>query len=82
MGYAGTSVKMITNLPNHQQSERGAQTRRDELVKRVARAVGGDGAVEALGGLRLLRQSSPTPKDHGVSSPALCVIAQGERRSC
>ncbi len=58
---------------------RGTQTRRDELVERVARAVGEDGAVEAPGGLRLLRQSSPTPKDHGVSSPALCVIAQGEK---
>jgi AraC-like DNA-binding protein len=58
---------------------RGTQTRRDELVGRVARAVGEDGTVEAPGGLRLLRRSSPTPKDHGVSSPALCVIAQGSK---
>ena len=58
---------------------RGTQTRRDELVERVARAVGEDGAVEAPGGLRLLRRSSPTAKDHGVSSPAFCVIAQGSK---
>ncbi len=58
---------------------RGAQTRRDELVERVARAVGEDGAVEAPGGLRLLRASAPTPEDHGVSSPAFCVIAQGSK---
>src|SRR3712207_5596245 len=64
---------------NHQQSARGARASRDELVELVARAVGEDGAVEAPGGLRLLRQSSPTPKDHGVSSPAFCVIAQGSK---
>ncbi len=60
-------------------SARRAQAGRDELVERVARAVGEDGAVEAPGGLRLLRRSSPTPKDHGVSSPAFCVIAQGSK---
>ena len=58
---------------------RGARAGREELVERVARAVCRDGAVEAPGGLRLLRRSSPTPKDHGVSSPALCVIAQGSK---
>src|SRR5215216_3349570 len=70
------------DLMNHQQSEREmqrAQAGRDELAERVARAVREDGAVEAPGGLRLLRQSSPTPKDHGVSSPAFCVIAQGSK---
>jgi AraC-like DNA-binding protein len=70
------------DLMNHPQSEREvhmAQASREELVERVARAVREDGAVEAPGGLRLLRQSSPTPKDHGVSSPAFCVIAQGSK---
>jgi AraC-like DNA-binding protein len=67
---------------NHPQSEREvhmAQASRDELAELVARVVGEDGAFEAPGGLRLLRQSSPTPKDHGVSSPAFCVIAQGSK---
>src|SRR5918998_1029864 len=70
------------HLMNHQRSEREtqrAQAGRGELAERVARAVREDGAVEAPGGLRLLRQSSPTPKDHGVSSPAFCVIAQGSK---
>ena len=58
---------------------RGARGGRDELVERVAQAIGEDGSVEAPGGLRLLRASSPTPKDHGVSSPAFCVIAQGSK---
>jgi AraC-like DNA-binding protein len=67
---------------NHLQSEceaSGAQASREELVERVARVVGEDGAVEAPGGLRLLRRSSPTPKDHGISSPAFCMIAQGSK---
>src|SRR5918998_867383 len=67
---------------NHPQTEREVrmtQAGRQELVERVVRAVGEDGYVEAPGGLRLLRRSSRTPKDHGVSSPALCVIAQGSK---
>ena len=70
------------DLMNHEQPEREvhrAQASRDELAERVARAVGEDGTFEAPGGLRLLRHSSPTPKDHGVSSPAFCVIAQGSK---
>src|SRR3712207_201631 len=70
------------DLMNHRQSEREtqrAQAARDELAELVARTVRGDGDAEAPGGLRLLRRSSPTPEDHGVSSPAFCVIAQGEK---
>jgi AraC-like DNA-binding protein len=66
----------------NQQSKREArraQAGRDELVELVARAVREDGVVEAPGGLSLLRRSSPTPKDHGVSSPGFCVIAQGSK---
>lgn len=82
MGDAETSEEVTIDLMNRQQSEHEAsraQASRDELAERVARAVREDGAVEAPGGLRLLRQSSPTPKDHGVSSPAFCVIAQGAK---
>jgi hypothetical protein len=67
------------NHPQPEREVRVAQAGRDELAERVARAVGEDGAVEAPGGLRLLRQSAPTPMDHGVSSPAFCVIAQGAK---
>src|SRR5215204_6965489 len=67
---------------NHPQTEREvrmAQARRQELVERLVRAVPENGDAEAPGGLRLLRRSSRTPKDHGVSSPAFCVIAQGSK---
>jgi len=70
------------DLMNHPPSEgeaRRAQAGRDELAELVARAVGEDGAVEAPERLRLLRQSSPTPKEHGISSLAFCVIAQGSK---
>jgi AraC-like DNA-binding protein len=79
---AGTSEEVAMDLMDRPRSEREAdraQAGRDELVERIARAVREDGAVEVPGGLRLLRQSSPTPKDHGVSSPAFCVIAQGSK---
>jgi AraC-like DNA-binding protein len=70
-------VRPVSGVSGHE--ARGTRTRREELVDRVARAIGEDGDVEAPGGLRLLRRSSPTPEDHGVSSPAFCVIAQGEK---
>ena len=81
-GDAGTSEEAAMDLMDHPPSEREAhrtQAGREELAECVARAVGEDGAVEAPGGLRLLRQSSPTLKEHGVSSPAFCVIAQGSK---
>src|SRR5919107_1375417 len=67
------------NNPQTEREVRVTQAGRQELVERVLRAVREDGDVEAPGGLRLLRRSSRTPKDHGVSSPALCVIAQGSK---
>jgi len=82
MGDAGASEKAIMDSMNHPQSEREvhmAQAVREELAERVARAARRDGAVEAPGGLRLLHASSPSPKEHGVSSPAFCVIAQGSK---
>src|ERR671920_2081809 len=82
-GDAGTSeeaaMELMNRPPSEREARRRAQAGRDELAERVARAVGEDGAVEAPGGLRLLRRSSPTPKDHGVSSPAFCLIAQGSK---
>src|ERR687894_213729 len=81
-GDAGTSEEAAMesiNRPPSERESRKAQANRDELAERVARAVGVDGAIQAPGGLSLVRQSSPTPKDHGVSSPAFCLIAQGSK---
>jgi AraC-like DNA-binding protein len=81
-GDASMSEETTMDVPDRPASgseARGVGAGRDELAERVARAVPEDGTVEAPGGLRLLRQSSPTPKEHGVSSPAFCVIAQGSK---
>src|SRR5919112_3058500 len=81
-GVTSTSEEAAMDLMNRSPSEQEAcraRVGRDELAELVARATGEDGTVEVPGGLRLLRRSSPTPKDHGVSSPAFCVIAQGSK---
>src|ERR687889_1245724 len=81
-GDAGTSEEAAMepiNRPPSEREARRAQAGRGELAELVARAVGEDGAIEAPGGLSLVRRSSPTPKDHGVSSPAFCMIAQGSK---
>jgi len=68
-----------TNCGPSEGEEHRAHASREELVKRLARAVPDDGTAEPLAGLRLVRQSSPTPLGHGTSSPAFCVIAQGSK---
>src|SRR5919107_2268334 len=81
-GVTSTSEEAAMDLMNRSPSEQEAcraRVGRDELAELVARSTGEDGTVEVPGGLRLLRRSSPTPKDHGVSSPAFCVIAQGSK---
>jgi AraC-like DNA-binding protein len=55
------------------------QVNRQELIARIARAVPHDGMREPLRGLYLHRISSRTAPVHGVSHPALCVIAQGSK---
>ena len=67
---------------NHQPPERQmrrAQASHEELIERIAWAVGEDGTAEPLPGLRLRRASAPTGLGHGVSYPSFCVIAQGSK---
>lgn len=53
------------------------QANREELVERVARVLREDGTVQPLAGLRLARSSTLTEPLHGISTPSVCVIAQG-----
>ena len=69
----------LMNRPRSEREVHAAQVGREELVERVARAVREDGTVEPPGGLRLRRASSPMELGHGVSFPALCVVAQGSK---
>jgi AraC-like DNA-binding protein len=69
----------LINRPASEREGHRAQAGRAELVERIARAVREDGTVETPEGLRLRRASSPTELGHGVSFPALCLVAQGSK---
>ena len=69
----------LINRPQSEREAHRAQASRDELVERIAWAIREDGTVEPLEGLQLRRASSPMELGHGVSFPALCVIAQGSK---
>jgi AraC-like DNA-binding protein len=67
---------------NHHEAAREAgrlQASREELAERLARAIREDGIAVPLEGLLLRRASAPTELGHGVTLPALCVIAQGSK---
>ncbi len=84
MGDAAMSEGISVDSTNHGRSAREAQraqTLRDELVERIACAVRDDGSAEPLDGLQLRRASAPTDVGHGVSFPALCVVAQGSKET-
>ena len=69
----------LINRPASEREGHRAQAGRAELVERIARAVREDGTIETPEGLRLRRASSPTELGHGVSFPALCMVAQGSK---
>ena len=69
----------LMNRPQSEREAHRAQTNRDELVERIARAIREDGTAVPLEGLQLRRASSPMELGHGVSFPAFCVIAQGSK---
>jgi len=58
---------------------RRADTRRNELVDLIARAIPQDGAIEPIKDLYLFRASSPGDPIHSVYHPSLCVVPQGSK---
>src|ERR687886_1978842 len=76
----GEEVTMdLMTRPQSEREARMARASREELVERITQAIREVGTVEPLEGLMLRRASSPTELGHGVSYPALCVIAQGSK---
>jgi hypothetical protein len=58
------------------------QINRAELIKRMTRAVPGDGLLEPFPGIVLGRFSRPTEEQvYSMFKPSFCVIAQGARRA-
>jgi AraC-like DNA-binding protein len=71
-------VLMATMIKEQAEREmQRLQANREELVERVWRVLREDGTVQPLPGLHLARSSSKTSPLHGVSTPSVCVIAQG-----
>src|SRR5215211_3547562 len=71
---------MAMDGKHHERSSRVEAGQR-ELAERIARVLPRDGMVEPLDGLRLHRVSARTELGHGVSFPALCVVAQGSKET-
>ena len=69
----------LMNHPHSEREVRVAQAGREELTERVGQVVREEGTFDLPGGLRLLRASSPTALEHGISFPAFCVVAQGSK---
>ena len=65
--------------PHSEREVRAVQVGREKLVERIARVVREEGTFDLPGGIRLLRASSPTELEHGVSFPAFCLVAQGSK---
>jgi AraC-like DNA-binding protein len=68
---------------SHREAKRKAQrmqSNREELVERMARAIPGDGSLEAFSGFFLARSSRPTEPVLSVHQPAFCFVAQGSKR--
>ncbi|MBN1876046.1 MAG: AraC family transcriptional regulator [Anaerolineae bacterium] len=72
------AIDSVSLYPMEREVHR-VQANRSELVERITRAVREDGRTAPLKGLYLHRESSPKGLVHGVSSTALCVIAQGSK---
>ncbi len=71
-------VPMSTMIKEQAEREiQRLQANREELVERVSRVLREDGTVQPLSGLRLARSSGPSAPLHGISTPSVCVIAQG-----
>ncbi|HLZ09006.1 MAG TPA: AraC family transcriptional regulator N-terminal domain-containing protein, partial [Chloroflexota bacterium] len=71
-------MEVVTRQPAGREGQR-VQASLEELAERISRVLRDDGTAEPLEGLRLRRASSPLELGHGLSDPALCVIAQGRK---
>jgi AraC-like DNA-binding protein len=69
----------LMNHPHSEREVRVAQAGHEELAERLGQVVREEGTFDLPGGLRLLRASSPTELEHGISFPAFCVVAQGSK---
>jgi len=60
--------------------EQWVQSNKEELLKRMARALPEDGAIQALEGLFLARLTKPMESPLALYQPAFCFVAQGGKQ--
>jgi AraC-like DNA-binding protein len=58
-----------------------AQSNREELAERIAKALPEDGTLDVTPSFRLARSSKPTEPIHSLYQPAFCVVAQGRKHA-
>ncbi len=58
-----------------------AQSIREELVERMAKALPQDGVLDILPSFRIARSSKPTEPVHSIFQPAFCFVAQGRKEA-
>src|SRR5581483_5882460 len=57
------------------------RAQREALLRLVSRRAHGKGATEtAIPFLSLLRSPRPSPMRHGILTPSLCLVVQGDKR--
>ena len=57
------------------------RAQRDAMLRLVGRRAHGEGATEtAIPFLSLLRSSRPTAMRHGILTPSMCLVVQGDKR--
>jgi AraC-like DNA-binding protein len=71
--------RAVIDDPQAKRETDRAQMNREELIERLAQAIGYDGVIEPLKGLHVYRTSYPSECLHSVSIPSFCVIAQGSK---
>lgn len=69
------------NSKDSKREAQRAQSNREELVERIARALPEDGTLDVSSNFRLARSSSPTEPIHSMYQPAFCVVAQGRKQA-
>ncbi len=69
------------SLSAEQREQLWAQSNREELVERIARALPEDGVRDIFPGFRIVRSSDPSEPIHSVYQPAFCYIAQGSKQA-
>jgi AraC-like DNA-binding protein len=69
------------NIEESKRETQWLQSKREEVVERIARALPEDGSLDPFPDFRLARSSRPTEPVRSVYQPAFCFVAQGRKHA-